>query len=420
MLKLEEFFMIRDIAHEVELEKGWKNISEISRRSGYNRRTVRKYLNPENIPISRKRGIRGSKLDPYKEYITKRLDEYPNISAKRLLREIKEQGYNGGYTILKDHLCSVRGSITPTAVYRYETKPGHQAQVDWGDCGKVFLDGEERNLYCFSMILGYSRMRYAEYTLSQDVNTLIQCHINAFNFFGGVPEEILYDNMKTVIIKKAFLSKDSIWNQVFSDFSRHYGFVVRTCRPYTPKTKGKIENTIGYIERDFFKGSTFNSFDDINIKLLLWLNRVNREVHGTTNEIPAEKVVEEKLREINRITQYQVTITETRKISLDSYISYLGNKYSVPYEYAGRTVTLSIKDGYFNVLNNVTEICTHEILTGRGRRIRVKEHFKGLLSETMKQNNSRIAKNSSVLHFKDLEVEQRPVDFYEQFSGGMS
>ena len=132
----------------------------------------------------------------------------------------------------------------PLAVYRYETKPGHQAQVDWGECGETFLDGENRKLYCFSMILGYSRMRYAEFTLSQDVHTLIRCHINAFQYFGGVPEEILYDNMKTVIIRKFFLSKDSKWNQIFSDFSRHYGFILRTCKPYTPKTKGKIENTI--------------------------------------------------------------------------------------------------------------------------------------------------------------------------------
>ena len=410
--------MIRDIAHDVELERGWKNISEISRRSGFDRRTVKKYLESDSIPQPVPKRKRGSKLDPYKDHIHKRLQEYPKISAKRLLREIRAEGYEGGYTILKDYLISVRPIKQPLAVYRYETKPGHQAQVDWGECGEAFLDGKNRKLNCFSMVLGYSRMRYAEYTLSQDVYTLIRCHINAFEYFGGVPEEILYDNMKTVIIRKTFLSKDSTWNQIFSDFSRHYGFISRTCKPYTPKTKGKIENTIGYIKRDFFEGTPFISFSDINIKLLQWLERVNSEIHGTTNEIPEIRLGEEKLREIRGVSPFQVVHRENRKISSDSYLSYLGNKYSVPYAYANRTVTLLIQDGSFAVLCNGSEICTHEILSGSRRTKREKEHFKGLLSETMKQNNTRIAKKGSVLNFDEPEVQQRSIDFYDQFSGG--
>ncbi len=418
MLNMEEFFMIRDIAHDVELERGWKNVSEISRISGFDRRTVKKYLEPESIPGTNQRRKRKSKLDPYKDYIHKRLGEYPKISAKRLLREIRKDGYEGGYTILKDYLTSVRPVKQPLAVYRYETKPGRQAQVDWGECGEAFLDGENRKLYCFSMILGYSRMRYAEYTLSQDVYTLIRCHINAFQYFGGVPEEILYDNMKTVIIKKSFRSKDSKWNQIFSDFSRHYGFILRTCKPYTPKTKGKIKNTIGYIKRDFFEGTPFISFNDINIKLLQWLKRVNADIHGTTKEIPELRLSKEKLSDIRTITPFQVVHRETRKVSSDSNLSYLGNRYSVPYAYAERTVTLIIHDGSFTVLCNGTEICTHEILAGSGRTKREKEHFKDLLSQTMKQNNNRIAQKGSVLHFAEPEVQQRSIEFYDQFSGG--
>jgi len=410
--------MIRDIAHDVEQERGWQNVSEIYRRSGYDRRTVKKYLEPDSSPKPIQRKKRRSKLDPYKDHIHKRLGEYPKISAKRLLREIRAEGYDGGYTILKDYLTLVRPVKQPLAIYRYETKPGHQAQVDWGECGEAFLDGKNRKLYCFSMILGYSRMRYAEFTLSQDVHTLIRCHINAFQYFGGVPEEILYDNMKTVIIRKSSQSKESRWNQIFSDFSRHYGFISRTCKPYTPKTKGKIENTIGYIKRDFFEGTPFISFSDINIKLLQWLKRVNSEIHGTTKEIPEIRLEKEKLRNIREITPFQIVHRETRKVAPDSYLSYLGNRYSVPYAYANRTVTLNIQEGSFTVLYNGTEICTHEFLSGSGNTRRVKEHFKGLLSETMKQNTTRISHNGSVLHFGEPEVQQRPIDFYEQFSGG--
>src|SRR5690606_26878908 len=114
-------------------------------------------------------------------------------------------------------------------------------------CGYVEIDGTQRKLYCFTMILGYSRMRYAEFTLQVDVHTLIRCHLNAFQYFGGYPQEILYDNMKQIVLKRGLKSSDSDWNSKFEDFFTHYGFVPRLCRPYRPQTKGKIENTVGFL-----------------------------------------------------------------------------------------------------------------------------------------------------------------------------
>jgi len=162
MLKTEGFFMIRDL-HQKGL-----NISQISRETGYHRDTVRKYITAHTTPTPKKRRGRSSKLDPFREYITHRVGEYP-LSAARIYRELLEQGFTGGYTIVKEYISQIRPSPGIPAVLRYETKPGVQAQVDWGECDRIEVDGQPRRLYCFSMILGYSLMRYMEFTLSTDV-----------------------------------------------------------------------------------------------------------------------------------------------------------------------------------------------------------------------------------------------------------
>jgi transposase len=329
MLEMEEWFVLRDMYRQ------GMSISEIARQTGNDRKTVRAYVNSSEPLKPKKWTKKASKLDPFKDYITDKLQEGP-FTAARLLREIQEMGFSGKYTIVKDFVREVRPEQAVQAVYRYETKPGVQAQVDWSEFGKAEIDGKILKLYCFSMILGYSRMRYIEFTLSIDTTTLIKCHLNAFRYFGGYTKEILYDNMKQVVIKRAIKSSDSEWNPKFEDFFKHYGFIPRLCRPYRPQTKGKIENTIGYVRRDFFLGKSFASLQDMNAQALSWLARVNSSAHGTTHEIPLERLKSEGLKPIDGVPEYLIILEETRKISKDCFISYLGNKYSVPYRCAGR------------------------------------------------------------------------------------
>jgi transposase len=413
MLDMEEFLVLRDLFNQ-----GW-SISEIARETGHSRTTVRKYLHSQVPPKSENRSKRPSKLDDYKEYIDRQLQEYP-LTAARIYREIQEQGFEGKYTIVKDYVRDTRPKAGVPAVYRYETKPGVQAQVDWAECGYIEIDGSRRKLYCFTMVLGYSRMRYAEFTLRIDVHTLIQCHINAFQRFGGYPREILHDNMKQIVLKRGLKSSDSDWNSKFEDFFTHYGFVPRLCRPYRPQTKGKIENTVGFVKRDFFMGGKFRSFSDINSQLQGWLSRVNSTVHGTTHEIPQDRFKEESLhlQNIDQAPPYHNVREETRKISRDAYISYLGNRYSVPYRFAGRTSILRISDTSFTVFVGSDEICTHEILQGRGRVSRNKDHFKGLLSEILKQNSLHPIKGSNILKFENPDVEHRSLAVYDAFVEG--
>jgi len=412
--------MIHDIAEEVHREFGRYNISVIAERAHCDRKTVRKYLEKKNIPVSIRKRKTSSKLDDYKPYIQKRINEYPLLSGKKIYRDIQERGYSGCYSVVTDYLRSIRDLKKPLAVYRYETKPGIQAQCDWGDLGLVRMDGEDRHLYIFTMILGYSRMRFAKCTLSMDTETLILCHKEAFEYFGGVPKEILYDNMKSVVIKKCLRTKDSELNKAFTDFADYYGFIIRTCKPYRPQTKGKIENMVKYVKNDFFYGTSFTSFTDIEKKLHLWLERVNHEIHGTTNEIPYDrlKLESDKLKKITSIVPYPVSTEFSRKVSRDSYVSYLGNWYSVPYLYAERSVALKITGNVMAIICNGEEICQHEIQGGRKKRIRVKEHFKGLLSETMAENTTKSYSRRNVLRFKTVEVENRPLEEYEQLALG--
>ncbi len=322
--------------------------------------------------------------------------------------------------LVKDFIKEVRPKQEVLAVLRYETKPGIQAQVDWGEVGKVEIDGKIKKLFCFSMILGYSRMRYVELTLSTDTSTLLQCHLNAFQYFGGCTQEILYDNMKQVVIKRALKSSDSEWNLQFEDFFKYYGFIPRLCRPYRPQTKGKIENTIGYVKRDFVLGVKSNSLENLNGQALEWLKRVNSSVHGTTHEIPLERFKEENLILLDQVPPYKIVKLETRKVSRDCYVSYLGNKYSIPYKFAESIAELHIFDGKFQVYIDNEVVCEHEILPGNCRVIRKKEHFQGLLSEIQKQNS--VSRNTSkiLMKFSDPEVEKRSLEVYEAFSQGDS
>ncbi len=409
MLKMEDFLMIRDLYHQ------GMTISQISRETGYNRRTIRKYITTQHPPIGQERSNKSSKLDDYKDYINERIRDYP-LSAARIYREIQNQGFTGKYTIVKDYIRQKRPKESVSAVFRYETKPGVQAQVDWGECDRIEVDGQLRRLYCFSMILGYSRMRYMEFTLSTDVYTLIQCHLHAFEYFGGYTSEILYDNIKQVILKRAIKPKEHTWNSKFEDFFSHHGFIPRLCKPYCPQTKGKIENAIGYMKRDFLMGASFVSLDDMNHQLRQWLSRVNGSVHGTTHEIPVDRLKSENLKTLTSIPPYVVRREEVRKVTRDGYVSYQGNRYSVPYHYAGRSVVLEIAGERMTIRLGSECLCSHVVVPGRFRLIREKEHFKGLLGLAMKCNSQCRRTTQPLFRMIEPDVERRPISVYDRFS----
>lgn len=188
---------------------------------------------------------------------------------------------------MRTYVATKKSELNDKVTVRFETVPGLQAQVDWAhfEDHRIIVNGEEKKLYCFLIVLGYSRMRYVEFVTDMTTTTLIRCHINAFRYFGGYPEEILYDNMKQVVVKRLLRQKDSTMNSQFEDFAGFYGFKPMLCRPYRGQTKGKVERTVSFLRDNFMTGVRYDGLNDLNHQALVWCNKVNAKTHSTTGEI---------------------------------------------------------------------------------------------------------------------------------------
>ncbi len=284
------------------LKRQGKSIREIARTLEVSRNTVRRYLRGEGLPRY-ERESRPSKLDAYKHYLDERVKAAaPDwIPATVLLRELRALGYAGGISILKDHLATLRPVAKPEPLIRFETDPGRQMQADFATIRR----GRDR-LAVFIATLGWSRASYVEFVTDERLETLLGCHERAFYFFGGVPREVLYDNMRTVVTERDRYGPGlHRYNRTFLDFAHHHGFVPRLCRPYRAQTKGKVERFIGYLRASFYvplasqlspEGLKVDR-DTANARVGAWLREVaNARVHATTNEIPLVRLELERER----------------------------------------------------------------------------------------------------------------------------
>ncbi len=312
------------------LKKHGASIHGIAKSLGVSRNTVRRYLREGEAAGVRKAGPkRPEKLDPFKDYIAGRMKAAaPDvIPAAVLLREIRARGYDGGYTRLKVFVRGLRPVAKPDPVVRFETEPGCQMQADWATVGR----GADK-LSVFIGTLGWSRTAYVEFCDNEQLETLLGCHENAFGCFSGVPHEILYDNMKTVVHERNAYGRDMHrFHPGFLDYARHSGFLPRLCRPYRAKTKGKVERFIGYLKRSFWipffatcrQAGLKPDKEAANAAVKIWLREVaNARVHATTGEVPAERLVIEqtKLQELpkpykGRTARSVVATPATRKVS---------------------------------------------------------------------------------------------------------
>lgn len=283
MIGLETHVLLRHYLNE-GLSK-----SVIARRLGIDRRTINRWIAAGELdrdldapPRYGPRPPRPKKLDPYAAIIAQRLQDYPELSAVRLLEEVQAAGYTGGYSQLRDYVRSVRPRPAPEPPNRFETPPGKQGQVDFAEFR--FPWGKR---YALVVVLGYSRHKWFRYFKRQDMRTLFLGLEEAFRFFGGVPEELLFDQMKAVITKDLrLLGGQLVVNEEFLRFAAHWGFTPRACRPYRARTKGKVERPISYIRGNFVYGRTFLNDADLDDQRARWLDKANRRVHRTTGEVP--------------------------------------------------------------------------------------------------------------------------------------
>jgi transposase len=224
-----------------------------------------------------------SKLEPYRGIITERLTTYPEFSAVRLFDECRAAGYAGGLTQLKVYVHQVRPRPEPEPLIRFETHPGHQAQVDFAEFR--FPWGKR---YALLVVLGYSRLLWIKFYPRQTMATVIAGLEEAFAYFGGVPAELLFDQMKAVILDDQRVGGGKLLeNPEFLRFASHWGFRIRACRPYRAKTKGKVERPVSYVRGNLVYGREFLGDGDLDAQRLTWLDATaNVRIHGTTKEAP--------------------------------------------------------------------------------------------------------------------------------------
>lgn len=374
MLQVEDRYMIK------ELHRKGLSISEIARQTGHDRKTIRRTLS-EPLEVKQQRGVRGHKLDPYIGYLEGRMSEGV-YNARKLFVEIQAQGYPGGETQVRTYVQQRRPPRNhPPATVRYETEPGQQAQVDWGSFGYVEMVGKRQRLYGFVMTLGWSRACYLEFTTSMETGWFLRCHQHAFDYLGGVPREVLHDNLKSAVLQRES-SGQIVWNTRYLDFALSYGFQPRACRPYRPQTKGKVENGIRYVRGNFWPGLHFSSLTDLNAQALAWCNQIaNCRVHGTTGEIPFERLPREQLAPVPPL-QYDTSVVVLRQVSRDCLVSYAGNYYSVPAIYAGQPLLVKETEAgdllAFNPLGEL--VAHHRLLSGRHQRSLIQAHYASLQS----------------------------------------
>ena len=347
---------------------------QIAKITGHDRKTVKKIIEGYIAEGKEKPGIsqKESKTDKWHEEIIRLLEN--DLSYVRIKEELKALGYDGSYSSLTRYIKKIR--ISNNICIRFYTNAGEEAQVDFGDISKRYdPDGKLRKAYIFNMRLSYSRLDYYEVVFDQKVNTWIQCHINAFNYFGGVPRIIKLDNLKAAIILANYY--EPIYQEQYKRFADHYGFLPSPCRVRKPQEKGKTEAGIKYVCNNFFAGRNFNSNKEMNDGLSNWLKKCNNRIHGTTRKRPNEVFNDEEVKALISLpeTEFDLSSWHKRKVGKDCHISLDNNYYSVPSIYSGKEVEVSLGVNVVRVYAENETIAIHDRAKGKGIFITNRTHW---------------------------------------------
>lgn len=353
-----------------EQGKDPSNISLLSRETGLSRDTVRKYLR-EGVKQHKGKGKKkGSKLDPFKEYLDEQF-ECRNFNCEALYDRLRDRGYTGGITILREYVSEFRPPVQPISeperTMRFETEYGEQAQMDWGYTH--YYDERRkkmRKVACLVIVAGASRKRYVEFFSVSRQEQLFIGMIHAFMYFGGLFSTILTDMMKSVVYQKR--GKEILFNAKYEHFMAELGFCTRLCKPRTPQTKGKSERLVDYVKDNFFPGRSFLNLVDLNLQALAWCEQVNSKVHGTTGLIPTEEHRREQLHlkplpAEDILDQY---LWPYRSVSIDGMISYEGSNYGIVHTCREKRVRVSRIGSEVLVIDTAGEIVgQHEVVPNR-------------------------------------------------------
>lgn len=364
-----------------DLQVAGLGVRAIALRLGVHRRTVRAALASPLAPV-RAAVRRGSVVDPHRGWLLARLQQYPELCASRLFLQLRERGYTGGYSVVKQCVAELRPRLKP-AYLTLAFAPGDCAQVDWGEWCSVDVPGGRRKLSFFVMVLCHSRLMYAEFFHGEATEHWLRAHRNAFEAFGGVPARVMVDNCKTAIIQPRSSGVPAVLNADFARFAAAYGFHVDPCNVRRPNEKGRVENAVGYIKSSFLAGREATSLAAIAPALADWLeNTANARLHATTGRRPRELFAETDRAALKALPagpgdchQLRAAVADSRfRVTVDS------NRYSVPSSAASRRVNVQLHTDRIVIFDHGgTLLADHPRQYGRRQEVARPEHERALV-----------------------------------------
>lgn len=370
------------------LRKQGLNAAQIARDTGLNIKTVVCWLETKTFH-PRKREVQNGKLEPFKDMLRRLVNQHP-FSGIQILRQLREQGYTGSYTILKDFLRLVR-PVRKRAYLTLHYAPGECAQVDWGHAGFLNVGQARRRLSFLVVTLCYSRLMYLEFTLAQTLEHFLSALQNAFLYFGGVPAEILSDNLKTAVLRHPF-GEAAVFHERYMDFAGHHGFTPKACGIHQPQAKGRVENNVGYVKKSLLNGLKPTGLAAINTAGHLWLDTVaNIRMHATTRQTPRARFQNEKaaLRPLN-CRPYDMGIVTSITVSPQFRIQLDGNRYSVPAAYASCRINMKRTPDHLWFYHDGQLIAEHVRSYDIGQDYLNPDHEKSLLMERRHIRDQRL------------------------------
>ena len=401
--------LIAEIRRLVLGEK-W-SIGTVARRLGVHHSVVRRAAYNDAV-ASRPRTAK-SVLDPFKPYLVERLEKYPELTASRLLLEIRDRGYSHGIAIVRRFVAQLRAPRSKKVYLRIEVEPADQAQVDWGSFGKLRVGGTQRPMSTFVMVLSWSRAVYLDFSLDQKMETFLAMHRRAFEFFGGVPRKILYDNLKSVVLHH--VGQTVQFNPTFLGFAGHYLFEPTAAPVRYPEAKGRAEAIIKYIRHAFFYGRCFGSLDELRAQAAHWGDEGhNPRLHATTRQRPCDRLLIErgrlrKLPERPADTDLLVAaiVSKEARVRLDA------NSYSVPPGLVGKNVFIRADDKTVRIDVDGAVVAEHNRCWDRHRAIEDPAHIASLLERRraarLPKRRVRIAELSDACRVYLQEVARRRI-----------
>jgi transposase len=354
------------------------SIRKIAGLRGVSRNAVRRALRSSSPPTGRRRRERGCKLKAFEPMVATWLADpvKSQWTARRMFDELQDRGYAGGYTVVKGFVALHRPRPAATAEARFFVKAGQQLQVDWAEMGTARVDGVERKLYAFVAVLAWSRAMFVHFTTNMSMLTWLDCHLRAFQFFGGVTAEVLIDNLKTGVSSRA--GGTVRWHPKYEEFAVGMGFRPIAHFPRRPKTKGRVERMVRFLRQAFFAGREISALEELNHSALAWLEeRANRRLHRVIGARPCDRFAIERA-SLNPVREYDIVLEETRVSDSYALVSVDGVQYSIPPEYPRRDVTVQFRTSGLRFVVDGTIVAAHDYAKPGQRLVQDPAHLPAL------------------------------------------